>query len=106
MKLFPLYNEQFKLKQAISSVLKQPGISSKSSHDIYGLLLRSFEVSDLDTFDDVPSLRKVSKVERSKNGQSRTMTIEYEKRGPLFGPLDVVLKIHEEMVLPGSGDES
>lgn len=102
MKLFPLYNEMFKVKAAMKSVAGQPGIASKSALDVYKLLMRNFEVSDVETFTDA-SIKSYAKVQRIKNSPNRILTMKYEKRGPLFGPLDVVLKIDEQIELPGPG---
>jgi len=102
MKLFPLYNELFKVKAAMKAIVNQPGIESKSTVEIHRLLMRNFEVSDVETFTDA-NIRHAAKVQRIKNSPNRVLTFQYEKRGPLFGSLDVVLKIDERIEVPGAG---
>jgi len=98
MKLFPLYNELFKVKSAIKSAANQPGVSSKSEAEIRKLLLRSFEVQDVDTFTDT-TIKKLAHVEKDKKSGNRYILIKYEKRGVLFGNLDAVLTIDERLDL-------
>ncbi len=105
MKLFPLYNELFKVKAAMKSVAGQPGIAGKSTTDIHKLLMRNFEVSDVETFTDA-NIRQYAKIERPKDGKNRIIRFQYEKRGQLFGPLDVVLKINETIDIAGAGAAS
>lgn len=102
MKLFPLYNELFKVKAAMRAVAGQPNIAQKDTFEIYDLLMRNFEVSDVETFTDA-NIKNYAKVQRIKNSPNRLLTFQYEKRGPLFGNLDVVLKIDESIEIPGSG---
>lgn len=102
MRLFPLYNEAFKVRAAMKAVASQPPAAVATSHDVYKLLLRNFEVSDVDTFDR-ESIRRVAKVVRVKGSNRRILRFTYEKRGPLFGNLDVVLKFDEQVELPSGG---
>lgn len=102
MKLFPLYNELFKVKAAMKAVAGQPNIAQKGTFEIYDLLMRNFEVSDVETFTDA-NIKNYAKVQRIKNSPNRLLTFQYEKRGSLFGNLDVVLKIDESIEIPGSG---
>lgn len=103
MKLWPLFNEMFKVRAAMTSVAGQSNIAGMSTTDIYKLVLKNFEVSDVETFDTPDNLRAALKVQKIKDKPARMMQFKYEKRGPLFGPLDVVLKIDEQMEIPGVG---
>lgn len=102
MKLFPLYNEAFKVRAAMKAVAGQPPAAVATSRDVYKLLLRNFEVTDVDTFDR-QSIKRVAKVVRVKGTNRRILRFTYEKRGPLFGNLDVVLRFDEQVELPGGG---
>lgn len=99
MKLFPLYNELFKVRAAMKSAANQPDVGSKSETQIRSLLMRSFEVQDVDTFTDT-TVKQLANVEKDKKTGTRYIHIKYEKRGNMFGNLDVVLKIDEKRELP------
>ncbi len=104
MKLFPLYNESFKVRAALEAVAGRPDIAQKTAYDIRTLVMRNFEVSDVDTFTDA-TLKNALSVQRDAGGRQRVARMAYEKRGPLFGGLDVVLKIDESVTIAGSATE-
>lgn len=105
MRLFPLYNEKFKVDSALTHVTSQPLIGSQSAADIVKTVLRDFEVSDMDRFENPQSLSKVLKIERLSNGRGRRLHMAYEIRGPLFGPLDLVLKYDRQIEFAGASDD-
>lgn len=100
MKLFPLYNESFKVTSSLESVAGQSGVGSKSSAELQKLLLRSFEIQDVDQFNEY-NLKKYLKVSKKKGTKDRDMTMKYEIRGPLFGDLDAVLKYDKTVAIGG-----
>ncbi|MGH8467814.1 MAG: DUF4845 domain-containing protein [Gammaproteobacteria bacterium] len=104
MKLFPLYNQSFKVRAAMQAVAGMPEIGQKGVREIRGLIMRNFDVSDVDTITD-NDLQKYLKVVGNPDGKGRLMTMIYEDRGPLFGDLDVVLKFNESIAIPGMGIE-
>ena len=98
MKLFPLFNQSFKIEAAMESIANQPPSGRRSSKDVYRLLLRNFEVTDLDFFTP-QNIKKFAAVKKIKGSKDRMLTFVYEARGPLFGPVDAVLKINKSKVL-------
>ncbi len=104
MKLFPLYNESFKVRAALEAIASQPDIAQKSAHEIRTLVMRNFEVSDVDRFTDA-TLKNALSVKRDPSGKQRLVRMAYEARGPLFGNLDVVLKIDESITIAGAATE-
>jgi len=104
MKLFPLYNQSFKVRAAMQAVAGMPEIGQKGVQEIRGLVMRNFDVSDVDTITD-GDLQKYLKVVANPDGKGRIMTMTYEDRGPLYGDLDVVLKFNESTAIPGMGIE-
>ncbi len=99
MKMWPLLNEWMKIRNTLAYVSKQPGVSTKSKRDIYDLMLRNMEVNDVDTFHE-RNIGQAAKVLRDKKTGRKVVRMNYEKRGPLFGPFDLVLKIDESVMLP------
>lgn len=104
MKLFPLYNESFKVRAALEAVSHQPEIAEKSAVQIRTLVMRNFEVSDVDRFTD-HNIKNVLSVKRDESGRQRVARMAYEARGALFGNLDVVLKIDESVIIAGAASE-
>jgi Domain of unknown function (DUF4845)/Prokaryotic N-terminal methylation motif len=104
MRLFPLYNESFKVRAALEAVASQPDIAQKTTHEIRTLVMRNFEVSDVDRFTDV-TLKNALSVKRDPSGKQRVLRMAYEAPGPLFGNLDVVLKIDESITIAGAATE-
>jgi hypothetical protein len=60
LKLFPVYKEYFSIKQAMSSVQSQPGVSKKSPREIRSMLDSRFFASyvDIVTGKDAKIVRK------------------------------------------------
>lgn len=104
MKLFPLYNESFKVRAALEAIASQPEIAQKTAQEIRTLVMRNFEVSDVDRFTDA-TLKNALSVKRDPSGKQRLVRMAYEARAPLFGNLDVVLKIDESITIAGAATE-
>ena len=102
MKLFPLYNESLKVSAALQAVANRADIGHKSPAEIKTLILKNFEVSDVDRFNE-QNIHEHLKVNSDKGGKTRTLTMTYEGRTPLFGNLDVVMNYNESVTLQGSG---
>lgn len=98
MKLFPLYNEKTKVDFALEKVAGQSESSRMSKIAIVRLIMRQFEISDVDRW-RVQELAKLLKIKTLKSGKGKIMSLEYEIRGPFFGELDIVLKYHNSLKL-------
>ncbi len=90
MKLWPLYNEQMKVDQAMEHLGANPDAARMTKPEIVQALMRQFDVSDVDRF-DTPGLTKVVTVGKKKGTNDKVVIMEYEIRTPLFGNLDVVM---------------
>lgn len=102
MKLFPLYNERFKVVAAMKAVAGMPNIRDQSTQDIKKFILRNFEVSDVDRFSE-QNIGKVLKVTRKPSGGGRVLNMTYEIRGPLFADLDIVMNFNQSIDIAGAG---
>ena len=100
MKLFPLFSEKLQVDKALKTAAAQ-ATSTTGKADLVKGILRQFEVSDIDRWDDAEFFRLL-KVTRAPNSNKRVMSLEYEIRGPFFGDLDVVLKYKRFEPLPAS----
>ena len=102
MKLFPLYNEKMKVDFALEKVANTAGSGDQSKMELVKAVMRQFEVSDVDRW-GTQEFAKLLKVKKEKGKKNKTMTMDYEVRGPLFGELDVVLKYSNSLDLKSSG---
>ncbi len=100
LRLFPLYNEAFKVSQSLKAVASQPDIARKDTAAIRKFVMRNFEVQDVDRFDR-NSIKNVLKVHKIKGSKNRLITMKYEIRGPLLANLDVVLNYEDNIEIPG-----
>jgi hypothetical protein len=98
MKLFPLYNEKTKVDLALEKVASQAGAERMSKTKLMKLIKRQFEVSDVDRW-RMSEFAKLLDVKAKKDGSGKTMSLNYEIRGPFFGELDVVLKYSNTLEL-------
>ena len=90
MKLWPLYNEQMKVDQAMAHLEANPTVPRMNKTEIVQAIMRQFDVSDVDRF-DTPSLTKVVTVGKKKGTAIKVVMMEYEIRAPFFGNLDLIL---------------
>ncbi len=104
MKLFPLYNEKMKVDFAFEEVMRETNVGNWTKADLVKAMMKQFEVSDVDRW-STPEFTKLLQVVPSPGGKSRTMSLNYEIRGPLCCDLDVVLNYDKEVELPKSGNE-
>ena len=102
MKLFPLYNEKMKVDFALEKVANTAGSGDQSKMELVKAIMRQFEVSDVDRW-GTQEFAKLLKVKKEKGKKNKTISLDYEVRGPLFGELDVVLKYSNSLDLKSSG---
>lgn len=100
MKLFPLYSEKMQVDRALQNAAGSATPATTKAELVKGIL-RQFEVSDVDRWDDAAFYRLLQ-VGKVANTTKRAMSLEYEIRGPFFGDLDVVLKYKRIEPLPGA----
>ncbi len=100
IKLFPLYYESIKVYSAMKSIAATPDIASKGKQEIQKLMLRRFEVDDVDQFNQ-RNMQAHLKIKNNKTGKNRLMTMIYESRRPFIHDLDVVYKFNKTIELAG-----
>ena len=83
MKLVPMYSEYYSLKQALSSLAREPGITDNDPAKIKDLLFRRLDIS-------YASSIKPEHVKIVRKDAGYLMTVAYEVRKPLIANVDVV----------------
>lgn len=99
MKLFPIYNEKFKVDLAMDKLASTPEASRMSKREMAKVLQAQFDVNDVQP---VKSNKLAKMLKVSGKGGQKSVNFAYEVRGPLFGELDVVLVYDKTVVLGAS----
>ncbi len=89
MKLWPVYNEKFKVDLAMDKLASTPEGSRMSKVAMSKVLEKQFDVNGVTSIHP-HKLPKMLKVDRVKGG-GKQVTLAYEIRGQLFGDLDAAL---------------
>ena len=95
IRVTPMYLESFSVAGAVESLKSEPLVTQKSPAEIMSLLLKRFDVNDIDSVDP----KKDIKIQKS-NGVL-TVTVDYETRRPLMANLDVVGRFKESVEIIG-----
>jgi len=96
-KLFPPYMEDFKVRNALDSVAKNPDIAAMSKADISMALGKRFDIDNIDTVDPAKHL---SLENRGRN--SRLVRISYESVIPLFYNVSLLLEFEHAKEVRGA----
>ncbi len=83
MKLIPMYQEYYSVKQALSGMAEEPGIADNSPNKIADLFFRRLYVSYSENVK--PSDVKIKRIDSGWK-----VDVNYEVRKPIIGNLDVV----------------
>lgn len=83
MKLVPMYSEYYSVKQALSSLAREPGITDNDPAKIKDLLFRRLDISYAGSV-------KPEHVKIVRKDSGFTMTVDYEVRKQLISNIDVV----------------
>jgi hypothetical protein len=92
MKLVPMYSEYYAVKQALSGLASEPGVTEQDAPKIKDLFFRRMYVSYADNI-------KPEHVKLARRDAGWLMTVDYEIRRPLIANLDVVGRFHAEKEL-------
>ena len=90
MKLWPIYNEKFKVDLAMDKLATMPEGARMTKVAAARAIERQFDVQDVDTI-DFQRLMKILEVTQKKGSPNKLATLRYEIRAPFFSNLDVVM---------------
>ena len=98
MKLWPVYNEKFKVDMAMDKLAAAPEGARLTKVAAARVLERQFDVQDVDTI-DFNKLMKILDLKQKKSSPNKLATLAYEIRGPFFSNLDIVMKYEKTVEL-------
>ena len=91
VKLFPAYMEGFKISSSLQGLTSDNRVEGASDAKVKDLILKKLQVDDVD---DV----KAEHIKIVTSGSKRTVSIEFEKRVPMMGNVDAVVKFGDNAV--------
>ncbi|MFT3756832.1 MAG: DUF4845 domain-containing protein [Pseudoxanthomonas sp.] len=99
MKLFPMYQEYYAVKTAVTGLAGEPGVGDMSPDKIKDLFFRRLYINYSENVK--PEDVKISRID-----QGWKMDVAYEVRRPMIGNLDVVGKfnVSKELTRKGGGE--
>jgi len=108
VRLFPLYNEKFRVMTAMNSVANQPGSAGYTEDEVRKYFQRNVEISGSQLFSDTKILRQYVTLEKpKKKGDPKMLRVNFETRNKFFDDIEFVLAFDKTVPLSGEagGDE-
>lgn len=96
MRLFPLYTEYFSVKTSMESLKHEPNVTRQSKAHIMGLLMRRFDINDVER-----ATQKDVKIDVKGAGRVE-VSIDYEARAKIAGDIDVIVNFKHAVELIGN----
>ncbi|MCB1749255.1 MAG: DUF4845 domain-containing protein [Gammaproteobacteria bacterium] len=100
MKLWPIYNEKFKVDVGMDKLAAIPEGSRMNKLALAKELQKQFDVQDVDSLTEA-QVRKILQVGTIKGQPGKYATFSYEIRRPFFGHLDIVMNYDKTVQLAG-----
>ncbi|HEY1140768.1 MAG TPA: DUF4845 domain-containing protein [Lysobacter sp.] len=97
MKVIPMYSEYFAVKQALSQMSQEPGLSEQEPVRVKDAFFRRLYISYSDNV-------KPADVKLARQGAGYVMTVDYEVRRPLIANFDIVGHFNAQQVLSRSAE--
>ena len=102
LRLFPLYNEKFKVLSVMKSVANQPNAASMSQAEMQKVFYNNADVQGVRMFEKDQTVRDHVKLEKEKDGPA-VIHVFFEKRNKLFDDIDLVLNFDKSIPISGGG---
>ena len=97
LKMFPIYNNNFKLQTVLESLGNEKGIYTMSERDIHKLIDKRNNINMVDKWDP-----KYLVIEIKQSG-AKELHFRYEDRRELFSNIDVVVKFDDYITVDRTG---
>jgi hypothetical protein len=95
LRLFPIYAENFNVVTSLKSLKNEPQVTRKSKADIQRLILNRFQINDVKN-----AGRK--NISITKRAGVLTVSVKYDVRTKLFGPLSLIAEFDESVEVVGN----
>jgi len=101
VRLFPLFNEKFRVITAMKSVANQSGSANYSVEEARKYFLRNVEISGSYFFDDRNVKEYVTIEKPKKKGDPKLLIVAFETRNKFFDDIEFVLVFEDTIELKG-----
>ena len=103
LKLFPLYNDKFKVLSVMKYVASQPNAESLPQAEAWKLFYNNADVQGLRMFEQDKTVRDHVKLEKDEDGSGNVIHVFFEERNKLFDDIALVLEFDETMSMGKAG---
>jgi hypothetical protein len=94
LKIAPVYIESYAVSSSITSLKKDFELKTRSEHELYGLLLKRFQINDIKHISR-GNIDKKIKIKRTRDFFH--FTVKYDVVVPLFSNVSLLFDIHKEI---------
>jgi len=101
LRLFPLYNEKFKVLAVMKYVASQPNAATINQTEAWKLFYNNADIQGLTMFEKDQSVRDHVKLEKNEEGSGNVIHVYFEKRSKLFDDIDLLLDFDESLPMGG-----
>jgi hypothetical protein len=95
LRLFPIYAENFNVVTSLKSLKNEPQVTRKSKADIQRLILNRFQINDVKNAGH-------KNISITKRAGVLTVSVKYDVRTKLFGPLSLIAEFDESVEVVGN----
>jgi len=95
LRLFPIYMENFNVVTSLKSLEKEPQVTKRSKADVQTLIMKRFQINDVKN-----ATRKDVSV--SKRSGVLLVSVKYDVKTKLFGPLSLIAEFDESVEVIGN----
>ena len=103
MKLWPVYNDKFKIDAAMEKLSGTPDVARMSKKSMAKMLQKQFDVNGIEPVNP-HDLYKYFVVAKIKGSSDKRVTLAFEIRKPISEELDVVMKYNKTIEVSKSGE--
>lgn len=94
LKLFPLYLDHSTISDVMHGIANEPAMSGRGDKAIEDMMIKRLKINNVRDF----PVRDELKIKRDRSGV--TLSIDYEKRIPLIGNVDLVASFEHSEAMP------
>lgn len=101
VRLFPLFNEKFRVMTAMDSVANQPGSANYTVEEARKFFARNVQISGSQLFNDKTVKEYVTIEKPTKKDEPRLLRVAFETRNEFFDDIKFVLAFDKTVPLGG-----
>ena len=97
LRLFPLYNDKFKVLSIMKSIASQPNAQTLNQTDTWNMFIKNADIQGLLIFNQDQAVKDAVTLEKNEEGSGNVIHVYFEKRNKLFDDIDLILDFDESL---------